>query len=82
MSRQEGERRKIQAKVTPNAKRPEVRQEGNAFVVKVKEPPQEGKANAAVVKAIAKHLGVPVGAVRIVSGHAGKNKVVEITKPD
>ena len=82
MNRGKGERRKIQAKVTPNAKRPEVREEGSTFVVKVKEPPQEGKANAAVIKAIAQHLGVPVRAVRIVSGHTGKNKVVEVTKPD
>lgn len=36
---------KIQVKVKPNSKTEEVSQEGNSFVVKVKEPPREGQAN-------------------------------------
>ena len=73
---------RIQLKVIPKAKREEVRQEGDLLVVRVKEPPKEGKANSAVVKVVAKHFGVSSGAVRIVSGYASRSKVVEITKPD
>ena len=69
---------KIQIKVTPNSKKEEVRQEGEILLVKVKEPPKEGKANIAVIKAVAKHFGVSSGAVRIVSGHTSRNKVLEV----
>jgi len=69
---------KIQVKVTPNSKTEVVKQEGDIFLVRVKEPPKEGRANAAVVKAVAKHFGVPASSVRIVSGHTSRNKVVEV----
>ena len=63
---------KIQIKVKPNSKTEEVSQEGDTFVVKVKEPPKEGKANQAVVKLLAKHFGVSQGQVRILSGFKSK----------
>jgi len=69
---------KIQVRVKPNSKNEEVSQEGDTFVVKVKEPPKEGKANQAVIKLLAKHFGVPQGQVRILSGFKSKNKVIEI----
>ena len=72
--------RKIQIKVTPNSKIEEVRQEGELLLVKVKEPPKEGKSNVAVVKALAKHFGVAPSSIRIVKGHTSRNKLVEITE--
>ncbi len=71
---------KIQVRVKPNSRTEEVSQEGNSFIVKVKEPPKEGKANQAVVKLLAKHFGVPQGQVRILSGFKSKNKVIEIVE--
>ena len=71
---------KIQVKVKPNAKTAEVSHEGASFVVKVNEPPKEGKANQAVIKLLAEHFGVPQSQVRILSGFKSKNKVIEITK--
>ena len=49
------------------------------FIVAVKEPATEGKANQAVVRAIAEHLNVPQSSVSIVSGHTIRDKVLEIT---
>lgn len=69
---------KISVKVVPNSKTEEVVQEGDLFLVKVKEPAKEGKANKAVVKVLAKHFRVPQDSVRISSGLRGKNKIVEI----
>lgn len=69
---------KIQIKVKPNSKTEEINQEGDNFVVKVKEPPKEGKANQAVIKLLAKHFGVPQSQVKILSGLRGKTKVIEI----
>jgi len=69
---------KIQAKVKPNSKTEEVSREGDSFIVKVKEPPKEGRANRAVIKLLAEHFGVPQSQVKILSGFKSKNKVVEI----
>jgi len=69
---------KIQVKVKPNSKTEEVSQEGDSFVVRVKEPPKEGKANQAVIKLLARYFSVPQSRVRILSGFKTKHKVIEI----
>lgn len=48
------------------------------YRVSVKEPPVQGKANGAVIAVLADYFKVPMGAVRIVAGHASKKKIVEI----
>ncbi len=71
---------KIQVKVKPRSKTEDVTREmdGNVYVVRVKEPPVEGKANRAVLKLLAKHFRVPESRLRIVSGLTGRNKVIEV----
>lgn len=49
--------------------------------VSVQEPPIQGRANAAIIKAIAKHKGLPSARVRIVAGHTARNKIIEIDLP-
>ena len=71
---------KIQVKVKPNSKSAEVIQEGESFIVKVREPPKEGKANHAVIRLLAEHFGVPQSRVRILRGFKSKNKVVEVAQ--
>jgi uncharacterized protein YggU (UPF0235/DUF167 family) len=41
-------------------------------------PPHDGEANAAVIDALAAHYGVPRSRVRIITGHHGRRKQVEI----
>jgi len=69
---------RIQVKVKPNSRVGEVSQEGDSFVVKVKEPPKEGRANRAVIGLLAEHFGVPQSQIRILSGFTTKNKIIEI----
>ena len=71
---------KIQVKVKPNSRTEEVSREGDSFIVKVKEPPREGKANQAVIRLLAEHFGVPKSRVRILSGFRSKNKVIEVAE--
>jgi len=71
---------KIQVKVKPNSRTKEVSREGDSFIVKIKEPPKEGKANQAVIKLLAEHFDVPQSQVRILSGFRSKNKVIEVAK--
>jgi uncharacterized protein (TIGR00251 family) len=69
---------KIQVNVKPNSKTEEVSREGNSLVIKVKEPPKEGKANQAVIRLLARHFGVPQSHINITSGIRSKNKVIEV----
>lgn len=71
---------RIQVKVKPRSKTEDVTREidGDVYVVRVKEPPVEGRANRAVLKLLAKHLGVPESRLSIVSGLTSKNKVIEV----
>jgi hypothetical protein len=46
--------------------------------VRVTAPPEDGKANAAVCKLVAKTLGVPKSAVRVVRGESARHKMLEI----
>jgi uncharacterized protein len=71
---------KIQVKVKPNSKTEELSREGDSFIVKVKEPPKEGRANQAAIKLLARHFGVPQSQVRILSGFKSRNKVIEVVK--
>lgn len=50
----------------------------NHFRIAVKEPPRQGKANAAIIKAVAAHFGVSASRIRIVAGAASRNKMLEI----
>ena len=52
---------------------------GDAWKVRVTEPPEHGRANEAVVQLLAKVLALPRDAVAIVSGHSGRDKIVELT---
>ncbi|MDQ2622399.1 MAG: DUF167 domain-containing protein [Actinomycetota bacterium] len=49
-----------------------------AVVARVTAPPVDGKANAALIKLVAKQLGVAKSAVRIVQGETGRDKLLEI----
>ena len=71
---------KIQVKVKPRSKTEELSREGDSFIVKVKEPPKEGKANQAVIKLLAEHFGVPQSQVRILGGFKSRNKVIEVAE--
>jgi uncharacterized protein (TIGR00251 family) len=48
------------------------------LVLRLTAPPVEGAANAAAVQVVAHALGVPRSAVRLVSGHSARNKVLEV----
>ena len=71
--------RKIFVIAKPNSKNPGIRESGrNHFTVSISEPATDGKANHAIVNAIAEHLGVPKSYVEIVHGHFSKHKIVEV----
>jgi uncharacterized protein YggU (UPF0235/DUF167 family) len=70
---------KISVKVKSHAKQEGVEKiDDTHYVVSVKEPPIEGRANYAVTRALSGYLGISLSRVNIVSGHTSKNKTIEI----
>ena len=51
---------------------------GDALKVRVSAPANDGKANAALTRYLAKALGVPNGAVTVIRGEHSRTKVVRI----
>lgn len=72
---------KITVIAKPGAKHAYVEQINEAqFRVAVKEHAHDGRANAAVVKALAGHFNVAPSLVRLISGSVSRKKVVEIPR--
>jgi len=71
---------RLRLRVSPGSGRAAiVGRHGDAWKVRVTEPPENGRANDAVVRLLATALALPREAVAIVSGHSGRDKIVELT---
>ncbi len=67
----------VLVRVIPRARRRAVEpQPDGGVVVRVTEPPEDGRANEAVVEALAEHFGIKRSAVRILRGATSRRKVV------
>ena len=70
---------RIHVKVVPRAKKIGVEPLPNGGLrVRVAAPAQGGRANAAVVEALAGHFGVPSRAVTILHGLTSRSKLIEV----
>ncbi|MBI4027178.1 MAG: DUF167 domain-containing protein [Verrucomicrobia bacterium] len=71
--------RRIAVKVVPRASRDEVvGMMGDAIKVKLRAPPVEGAANAALIEVLAAHFDIRPSEIRIVQGATSRRKIVEI----
>jgi len=70
----------VRLRVSPGAGRTAVvGRQGDAWKVRVTEAPERGRANEAVLRLVAETLAVPRDAVSLVSGHGGREKIVELS---
>lgn len=70
---------RISVKAKPKSKREYIKKIGEAsFEVAVKEVPEKGKANQAIIKALAEFLNIPASSINLISGQASKQKVFEV----
>lgn len=66
-------------KVKPNSKNPRIEEAPDgSLTVHLKSPPIEGRANEELIARLADHYGVPKSRLRVKSGAASRNKLVEI----
>lgn len=70
---------RLRLHVTPGAREEEiVGWRGESLRLKVRERPEKGRANEAVVRLLARRLGIPRASVSIVRGAASRDKLVEV----
>ena len=69
---------KIAVSVKSGAREEKIEKRGGEFIVSTKALAEEGKANEAVIKIIARYFGVASSRVGIVSGYASRKKRIEI----
>ncbi len=70
---------KISVKVKANTSQERiVKVDDTNFLVWIREKPVEGKANGAVIKALAEHFSVAKSNVVLLKGKASKQKIFEI----
>ena len=70
----------LQIKVKPNSKVNLLLKDSTGhWVMKVKSPPVDGKANEEVIRALSKLLKIPKATIVLVSGHTHPNKRFQIT---
>ena len=69
----------ILVKAKPSAHEEYVRKiDETNFIVSVKEPPIQGRANRAIINALATYFNTPISNVRLVSGFTSRQKMFEI----
>ncbi|OGG43681.1 hypothetical protein A3G50_00750 [Candidatus Jorgensenbacteria bacterium RIFCSPLOWO2_12_FULL_42_11] len=72
---------KIFVKAKPNAKEEKVQKiDDNHYLVAVKEPPAQGKANRAIIEALATYFGMSSLRINIISGHISRNKIIVLLR--
>jgi uncharacterized protein len=74
---------RVRLRVSPGANSAHVvGRHGEAWKVRVAAPPEGGRANEAVVRLLAETLSLPRDAVTLVSGHGGRDKIVQLAGLD
>jgi uncharacterized protein len=74
---------RLRLRVSPGARRSEiVGRHGDGWKIRVAAPPEDGRANEAMLELLAERLGLPRRAVSIVSGHGAREKTVEMVGID
>ena len=71
--------RTLRVKVKPGSRQEELTElPDGSWLARVKAPPVDGKANAALIALVAAHFGVPRARVNIKSGAGSRMKLVQL----
>ena len=79
MSTADGPSATVSIRVVPRSSKEGVAGfEGGVVRIRLNAPPVEGQANEALVRFLAKALGVPKRRIALVAGGKGRNKIVRV----
>ncbi|MCD6094267.1 MAG: DUF167 domain-containing protein [Candidatus Omnitrophica bacterium] len=67
----------IPVKVTPNARRNEIKKEEKGLKVYLTAPAIEGKANKLLIQILARHFNCRKSELRIIKGEKTRNKLIQ-----
>ncbi len=74
---------RISVKAKPKSKQEFVKRIDSAsFVVAVKEAAEKGRANQAIIEALAKFFEIPSSSVILISGQTSRQKIFEVPIPN
>lgn len=69
----------IHVKIHPQSKEDLVKKKSNtSFIVFVREPAEQNQANRKLLRLLAEYFNVPLGKIKIVTGHKQPSKIIEI----
>jgi len=68
----------FKVRVTPHSRQNKIVESDGVLRVYTTVAPENGRANDAVIKALAEHFGVAKSQIKIVRGLAARDKVIEI----
>ena len=72
----------LNVRVIPRASKDEIAGTiGDALKVRIQAPPVEGKANAYLIRFLARHWNIPKAQIMILSGKTGRSKRISISSP-
>ena len=70
---------KISVYAKPGSKKETVEKtDETTFIVRVKEKPEDGKANRAIIKILSEYFNVPSSRLKIIIGERSKRKIISI----
>lgn len=78
---------KLTIKVIPNAKQNKITEDvvdllgARNLRIRINQPPEDGKANKAVIDLLAKYLKIRKNAISIISGLTSRIKIIEVDLP-
>ena len=70
----------LNVKVIPNARRNEIKREGNCWKVHLRAPAEKGRANKLLIKLFSQEFKVKKNQIKIVQGGKSRCKIVQIGK--
>lgn len=72
----------VRVNASPGAKKEQIRAlSADRYEVSVREPAERNMANSRIRTLLARELGVPESAVRMISGHQSPHKIFSVTMP-
>ena len=70
----------LNIRVIPNAKCEKIKKYENGLRVYVTAPPEDGRANRALIKLLSKELNIPKSKIEIIKGERGREKIIKINR--
>ena len=70
---------RIVVKVKPKSKKVSIKQiSENSYEVKLKSPPDKGKANEELIEILSEYFNKPKSNIKLIRGHTSREKLIEI----